>query len=1116
MEDNEHIAVTADELQSAAKGGENGRGANGLQTFGQRVNSTLAAEKHKAKQGVGSRAIEQKHMEARAAELQKIIAKGAEEGAKKADIDAAADAKEELFEMQIQINQATGKQGIAGSKMEFVPAHKHNVAYNEHNATAEMLAWEQQNKENYNMDNEDDKKAYDKERFKKQKEVDDKVKNGRGTVAYEILKGGDKTARVNAERTIEKERLETEIAESRAEAEKTLKGKEKADRLEELEELKKASLNRIDAKHDARLKAGAPEEAFEVAKKQRSGDQYEKARKQAEYDVEKNLASDNFAGSMFAGINLNTDFDAEQKRIDRMSGRTKEDREKREKEQQKLDALKDAHTSISSSTYSAMDEKKREALADNWLKNTEEGRKYASEHVDNINHATIHNRLLTDDNPHKVIAKDRLEELKAVLPMEVTPEMKLNMEGWKQSLYDSNNKLKQGQALEDAFMLQVGDPRNHSAMGIQNTEWAAVKSGVGGVLGKVGSVAATAVNPWKMTDLVQGGIHSITNKNDTNMLGAFMNGLFNPDQGVFAQTELFKMMDSMSSYQTFKALDKWEASMTERQKFEAFGKARTYRFTGAFAENTAELATMDADAAFRSQYLGQSRQEVEKRYGELKDAKDNAAEKIGKVATTNNAIAKAVNELTQEIANKNGVNSIAYREKEKEINTVLNTGSQGDFKKLFGEDKGAALHAARDAQFAQKSAEIDEQRDIIRRFDRADGMVEKNSDGTLKKDKNSHEDFMKTQESRRNQLHEYMGNGMRVLGISDADKAVLASEMGKLRDPNGEYISAKRDYEAGKKPVVQIDGKAVTLDSNAAFAKFQKAQYKAYEDTIASKIDFNAVAFRDYGEKTGDRMDGVLGATMAGEQVKLMQDTIQKTSKESHQLFRDEKFVEMIQKSRWQDLADNFHAAADGRENQFDKNLLAGVTKKGELVEIGNMFKNMLGDANGEMRGEGFSVAQNVIARTFRMAFVDQITESLKATASMLDQQQLSAFTARDELIATLKGSSDSATRAMIGSLNISDLTTFSKDPKYHGEIERMQKKMQNNLEAQRGLSDMQRQSLQDKMEKLFSNTFENLRLREETDRMTYRIRELTELDFQARNAVERKGDKMQFMPDRV
>ena len=771
-----------------------------------------------------------------------------------------------------------------------------------------------------------------------------------------------------------------------------------------------------------------------------------------------------------------------------------------------------ANAEMRNAVWGEMDAKAQKAAADEYWTSTE-GKADLKTHVDSINETSVKRR--TGDDKQRAVDNAKLKEYMAdgLIPDTLTDKVRQENidrgEAWKNNLYDKVTGARlEGTALQDAFQGELNDPNNgnmRGRLGIDTADVAAAKQFGSNAMRGVGKVAGTLVNPFKMVDATQSGLAKL--RAQPNMFGTIMDGLFDPDNGVLMQNELAKMLDSMSFHQTFTRLDDWEQKKTSRQKTEAFAKARTYRFTGAFASTAAEQQQMEDDLAFRSGKLGMNRPEIEKRHAEMKQEKERASDELANIVKNTGQFGPAIDKLLGALAKKgDGPGTQAYKDKEKEINNILNTGSKQDFQRLFGAD-GDKMYAKREKDvFGNPAAmaDINKHRATIRDFERADGLA-KNSKGEFM----DHNEYIKSTESRRNQLAEYHGNGMRVLGISEADTRELSAKMATINDPNGEYIKNKRAYEANQKPEVEINGKMVTLDSTAAFAKYQKHVMADYESAVRSKVNFPAVAFRDYGEKTGDRMDGVMGATMAGEQVKLMQDTVWKTSKETHQIFRDKEFVDMIEKSQWQKLADQFHAAATGQENVFDKDLLSKVTKKSELADIGNMFKNMLGDAGGEMRGEGFSVAQNIIARTFRMAFVDQITESLKATQGMLDQQQLQAFTARDDLVTALKGATDSATKAMINGCDVSQLQSFGFDD--FGAIDAMQKKMQDNLNAQRSLNAVEKQALQDKLNKLFSSTVQNLKLRQETNDMTYRIRHLTDLDFSARNAVDRKADKMQF-----
>lgn len=764
---------------------------------------------------------------------------------------------------------------------------------------------------------------------------------------------------------------------------------------------------------------------------------------------------------------------------------------------------------IADTAWSRMKKDERDAVADAYFTSSE-GKKdlefINSTDASDVNRRRRNDRQRTLDRA-KLNEAMNLGVLKEKVDLETLAEMR-KKDAWEANLYDGDGNRLTGTALTDAYdkMLDENPIKRRMQMGIENAP-------IGGVLGgmqKVGkgalNVGAHFVNPFKMVDTVQGALAKLSDADRFGTFGAIMDGLFDPDNGILMKNEFAKFMDGFSYHQTFSAFDKLETSKTKRKETEAYAHMRTHRFTSLFAENTNELAQMQDDTDFRARVLGGSAVDAQNRFTVMEKKKDESVEGIAQIVKNTGDFKGAIEKLMNKLGEKEG--SAGWKAKEREVNTILNTGSEKQFQELFGEAKGSELYKTRQTQVfgnAAKMADVQAYRQHIEDYERAAPMA-KNADGKWM----TQEDYVKSLDKRKQQIDEYMGSAGRILGISDADKQEISRVKADLMKPDGLYIKTKRAYEAGEKPVVEVDGKMTKIDSAAAFHKFQEQMMKPYENAIKSKIDVHQVAYTDYGEKTGDRMDGILGAKMAGEQVKIMQDTVWKTNKETQQLFRDQEFVKMVEKSKWQELADQFQKASNGQENVFDKNLVAAANK-GQMRDIGNMFTNMLGDADGEMRGAGFATANNIIARTFRMAFVDQITDSLKTTAGMLDQQQQQAFTARDNLITQLKGAKDSATQAMLRGCDISALPNFAHDdPAAGAAIERMQRNMQNNLEAQKHLDSITRDTLQKKIDNLFSNTLENLRLRNETNLMTYRIRQLTELDFQARNAVDRKGDKTQ------
>jgi len=345
----------------------------------------------------------------------------------------------------------------------------------------------------------------------------------------------------------------------------------------------------------------------------------------------------------------------------------------------------------------------------------------------------------------------------------------------------------------------------------------------------------------------------------------------------------------------------------------------------------------------------------------------------------------------------------------------------------------------------------------------------------------------------------------RILNPSDEEKERIQRLYAELTDPNGKFISAKRAYENGEKPQVEIDGKTVILDSPAAFSKYQKHMYKAYDEAVLSTGGgHNAVALRARSEHFCDLYDGMIPAMIAAEQIKLMQDTIQKTSRETHQLFRDPAFLDMVSRSQFTLLGTEILKASNGQESVFDKNILAGIRNKSELTSIGNMFISMMGDAQGEMRSSGggseLAAASNIIARTFRIAFIDQATDALKVTSGQFEQQYTHNVTSRDEMISSFTGSSDSNARAVLSGVDIAALKRMGvpEGP----QIDAMRQRMQDNLDALKNINDIQRNSLQNKLDKLFANTVEALRLDTEKNAIVYRVKELEGKDHTARRAL--------------
>jgi hypothetical protein len=674
-----------------------------------------------------------------------------------------------------------------------------------------------------------------------------------------------------------------------------------------------------------------------------------------------------------------------------------------------------------------------------------------------------------------------------------------------------NATLKTGKDLEQAYNNALthkdwGDdakqtfqvPKVHEAM-LKNFgagAWRGIKKGAGLAL------------PWNMVDATQGAIKKM--REHPSMFGTVMDGFFDPDNGIMAQSGFAKMMDGFSFHKTFKNLDNWENAKSEREKTAGYATARTYRFTGAFSENHAELIEIEQKERDREKLLGSSKEEAESRLKVLSKSKDSAVKNTADIVITGGGEQLFNSGITYAMRDYANAGAEGREMRMKEINTVLNTGSKKEFETMFG-SQGVTMYNAREEKVfnnTETMQRVETERKVIQEYERANGMARK-ADGTYM----SQEDFVNSTAKRKGQLEEYQAMGMRILGISEKDREDLKRIKSELMDENGMYISVKRAYERGMKEA-SFEGKTFDISSPAAFKEFQRDQMAIYERAVNTKTDKYGIAFRDYGEKTGDRMDGIMGAMMAEEQVKLAQDVIWKTDKETHQVFRDKAFTEMVAKSDWQNLSDQFMRASRGEEHAFDKGIIGQVVNKDQLAQIGSMFRNMLGDADGEMRGSGFAVANNICARTFRMAFVDQITESLKVTGQMLDNKQVQHMKDRDdgmaELGAIMKNGLAWQKEALKG-VNVSGLDKLGFDQM--NQIGEMQKRAIDQLEKsikQNSVDNVAAQRMRDQVNNTFLATLNNLQMRQETNEMNWRIRELTELDFIARNMVDRKDNRMQ------
>lgn len=687
--------------------------------------------------------------------------------------------------------------------------------------------------------------------------------------------------------------------------------------------------------------------------------------------------------------------------------------------------------------------------------------------------------------------------------------------------------LKSGADLETAFHNSLGDidSDNRKTFGVNK---AVFDTGLGGAWDKTkhmakGTLSTLKRGPWGIVDAVQGGIGNYleSDHGKSTYFGTMMTTLFQPDFGLFYETGFGKAMDGFSSHKTFQGLDQLEKARSDRLKTEAFARGRAYRFAGQFADVTAERQKIDENNSLVKEVYSSTNPDVAL---QNKENRENLKRLEDASADGQKAIAEAVtgkqDRALFDAAFKEHMGDMkqgaAYDAHAQKFYETINNGTKKAFEELSG-TFGAKLFTMRETgkkeQDSVTKETVEKSQAAITKYERVKSLVME-GDEIISKDK-----YDKKVERREKQLTEYIGGASRVLGIGPEAVKALNDLRGVLTDPNGEYVKVMKGYQKGGNAAetVMLNGKLTTIDTKEAFKAYQEQAYKPYTDGVEAAIagsgGFSGVAFRDYGEKTSDRMDGILGATMAGEQIKLMQDTIWKTHRDSHQLFRDPAFIKMLEGSQWQEIAEQFDKASRGEECAFDHTLVSKA-KKHDLKDIGNMFKDMLGDAEGEMRGGGFSTASNIIARTFRTAFVDQINEALKATAGMYDQNQLRAIEQRGtgmRELNTLIQSGNAEVKSIFAGMEstIKTLDTSTDAKKMDAHQQEMLRRLDALIAAGK-INNVDGADYRNKINGTFSATRENLYYRNETDLMTYRMRELTDLDFIARNMMDRKDDKLQ------
>lgn len=710
-----------------------------------------------------------------------------------------------------------------------------------------------------------------------------------------------------------------------------------------------------------------------------------------------------------------------------------------------------------------------------------------------------------------------------------------------------NLVIKKGQDLKDAYDEALrGDAQKdlRRELGLETTFEHDAK-GIAGealkVAGGVGKIAKFATNPWYAVDTMQGWANNAKNSTESTgsllarglahipgiggaladrvdgkgiSFGAIAGALFEPGYGALATSGFGKSMDQFSRYQVNKGYDELEKNRMERMEPDAFADSRVLRQAGVYYEREQTMKALYEGVSNVKTVYGGGDRDAQVRNFETAETNANRA-----IEASANVRLGGINDATKRKAVIDSIESAAkdYDEGSARENfrrnqyDAINKGTLKELEGIFGPALALSIMDARQRinDDTSKKEVLEQHHKTISSFQKVESLVRKD-DGTLKTVQEVESEVAK----RKSQLDEYAGIAGRVLGISEQTQGVLNAAKAKIVDFDGEYQKALKSVQ-DKKPYTMADG---TVISNSSQLKpLQEATYAEYERVVRANVDFGAAASRDYAEKVGDRLDGYKGGKMASEQTKLMQETVKSSHRDTHQIFCDPEFVKLLESSRWAEIAAQLRKASNGEECVFERQTVAAA-KKHELMGFANMFNDMMGDADGEMRGGSFAVANNMIAKQLRIAFVDQIDKSLEATANLIDREQETAFRQRNEQIQNGINKLSSGLgweKDVYSSVNFQALDSLSFSD--GAQITKMQKDMLSALEQSRRNGEIKDEyaynNARRDIEQMFSATLQNLSKRHEGNLMLWRRRELREMDYVARCMMDRKDDKRAALP---
>lgn len=264
-------------------------------------------------------------------------------------------------------------------------------------------------------------------------------------------------------------------------------------------------------------------------------------------------------------------------------------------------------------------------------------------------------------------------------------------------------------------------------------------------------------------------------------------------------------------------------------------------------------------------------------------------------------------------------------------------------------------------------------------------------------------------------LNEYKA----LLNVNDADFNAILDEQSKLVGDNSVTKAVQQAFLRNDKKVL-LNGVDVTPEgygnwdgkfkdnksANAWYTKYMHDQFATFDKFVDSKTSRGDVAVRDIVSKVHDRVD-VQSAVKAGEEIiKSMIDTTKNLTVEGQQLYRSKFLAECLRSGDMVAFGDECMKAFNGLPSKIESEIVESITrrKKSDLRDVGQIFQQVMGNPNAEVRGDGNEKASAVLAKMFRVSFIDRVEESFGATATLADQMQTSAQAATENILSKFEG----------------------------------------------------------------------------------------------------------------